>query len=744
MPFIKNVTIFARKGGGGSGPSLPSPTCAVSAGEHSLYSNSTGRVWGWGYNFQGQVGNNTNIDVATPVSILGTAKTFLKIAAGQNHSIAIDKNGRLWGWGLNGQGQIGDNSVTNRCTPVSVAGVVKTIYEISAGSNHSNGIDNTGLVWSWGFNSGGQLGDNTIISKNTPVSILGARKTFCKISSGETHTLALTNRGAVWAWGNANTGRLGDNQQVTNRCTPVSVLGTAKTFCKISAGSSTSYGIDKNGRLWGWGTNSSGQIGNNSTGLASTPVSILGAVKTFCEISGGGSYALALDKNGRAWGWGYNGAGGIGDNSTTQRNTPVSVAGSVKTFCRIDAGHGATLMHSLAIDKNGGVWAWGDYTFGKLGIDSPSSRRTPASIRGATKTFCMVSAGFGFSGVIDNRGRVWSWGSNPGGQLGDNSLTSRATPVSILGAVKTFCQIAVSGLHMLALDQFGRAWSWGNASSGRLGDNQIATNRCTPVSVLGTTKTFCRIAVGCIGAHSLAIDRYGRAWSWGNAGNGRLGDNQIATNRCTPVSVLGTAKTFCQIAGGNTHSLAIDRYGRVWAWGSAQNGRLGDNQVLTSRLTPVSVLGTAKTFCQIAGGQTWSMAIDRYMQVWAWGNNSSGQLGDNSVTSRLTPVSVLGARKTFCQISAGAAHSLALDNRGRVWGWGDNSSAQLGDGTITSARTPVLVGGVTKTFCRISAGNSHSTAIDRYGRTWTWGVDTGGQLGQNGISRLTPVRVCVI
>lgn len=747
MPFIKNVAIFAKKGGGSSGPALPSPTCDISAGDHSLYSNSTGRVWGWGYNAQGQVGNNSIIDTATPVSVLGTAKTFLKIVAGQNHSIGIDKNGQVWSWGWNAQGQLGDNSVTSRRTPVSVAGAVKTIYEISAGANHSNAIDGTGLVWSWGFNGSGQLGDNTTISKNTPVSIVGTRKTFCKISSGDSHVLGLTNSGAIWAWGSANNGRLGDNQQVTNRCTPVSVLGTTKTFCQISAGTSTSYGIDKNGRLWGWGTNTAGQVGINSTGFAFTPMSVLGAVKTFCRVSGGTSFALAIDKNGRVWGWGNNGSGQLGDNTTTQRLTPVSVAGAVKTFCRIVAGKGSgsSGLYSLGIDKNGLVWAWGSPSNGKLGNALINSRLSPTSVLGAVKTFSFISISTSFSSAIDKNGRAWSWGSNTFGNLGDNSIVNKPTPVSVAGTTKTFCQIAASGGHQLAIDNRGRAWSWGVASLGRLGDNQTATNRCTPVSVLGTAKTFCRIAVGCIGAHSLAIDRYGRAWAWGAAANGRLGDNQNTTNRCTPVSVLGTAKTFCQIAGGNAHSLAIDRYGRAWAWGSAAAGRLGDNQVVQSRFTPVSVLGAVKTFCQIAGGQNHSLAIDRYGRAWAWGSGFAGVLGNNSTISQLTPVSVLGAVKTFCQIAGGAAHSLALDKNGQVWAWGLNSNGCLGDGTTTTSRlTPVSVAGARKTFCRISAGNDHSFAIDRYGRAWGWGADATGQLGLGFENKLTPVRVCVI
>ena len=159
----------------------------------------------------------------------------------------------------------------------------------------------------------------------------------------------------------------------------------------------------------------------------------------------------------------------------------------------------------------------------------------------------------------------------------------------------------------------------------------------------------------------------------------------------TPVSILGAAKTFCQISGGTNHTLAIDRFGRAWAWGSNTDGVLGDNTT-TSQRTPVSILGAVKTFCKIGTslGSSFAVAIDKNGRAWAWGNNQFGQLGDNSITSRLTPVSVLGAVKTFCHILVGTSYVIAIDKNGRAWGWGTDSSAQLGQNT-TNRLTPVRV-----------------------------------------------------
>ena len=746
MPFIKNVTIFARK----VAASVVLPQISAGYGQgnnsgHSLLVNTLGRVFGWGGNSSGQIGDNSALCRITPVSVAGAVKTFCKISAGGLHSLAIDKNGKAWAWGSAQNFALGNgNQVTARSTPIAVGFTTQTFCKISAGNLFSTAIDRNGRAWGWGRNDFGQTGDGTITSQNQPTSVIGAIKTFCEISAGGIHTAALDKNGRAWAWGNNDYGQLGNNS-ITAQCTPVSVVGGVKTFCQISAGHHNSVMVlDKNGRAWGWGQNDLGQIGNTTIGTSvRTPVSVEGAVKTFCKISLGAQHTTAIDKNGRAWAWGNNSYGQLGDNSTTNRATPVSVAGAVKTFCEISAGGsgGGQQQYTLAIDKNGAAWGWGSIFGAFLGDGSVFSRRTPVSVVGAVKTFCRIAAGSSDHTIaIDKNGRVWGWGSNGNGKIGDNSTTSRATPVSIAGTVKTFCQIATGEIRTLAIDRNGRAWGWGQNFAGQIGDGTLL-NRSTPVSVGGATKTFCLIASGQYS--SLAIDRQGRSWGWGYNNFGQLGDNSI-TSRLTPVSVVGAVKTFCQISAGANHNLAIDRTGRVWSWGLNANGQLGDNSI-TSRLTPVSVAGAVKTFCQIAGGTSFTLAIDRFGRAWGWGNNDAGQLGDNTILSKRTPVSVLGAVKTFCKIgtSLSTSFTVAIDKNGRLWSWGNNQIGQLGDNTILSKRTPVSVLGAVKTFCHILVGGSYVVAIDKNGRAWGWGTDSSGQLGLNTTNKSTPVRVCI-
>ena len=357
------------------------------------------------------------------------AKIIDIAANGYGHTIGLDDNGQMWSWGYNYYGQLGINTslYINKCTPVSILGVKKTFCKIAAGYNLSFGIDKDGLVWGWGYNSNGPLGINSTVNKCTPVSILGAKKTFCEISClYNTNTMGLDKNGQVWCWGDNWKGQLGINSTV-NQCTPVSILGSKKTFCKISAGYYLSFGIDKDGLVWGWGYGSRGQLGINSTVNKCTPVSILGAKKTFCTINSNNRVTLGLDKNGQLWGWGYNNKGQLGDNTVISRLTPVSILGTKKTFCAISIGNSS----SLGIDNTGQVWGWGYNNYGQLGDNSTTNKCTPVSIMGAKKTFCTISIGNSHSIGLDKDGHVWGWGYNGIGQLGDKTIISKRTPVRV-------------------------------------------------------------------------------------------------------------------------------------------------------------------------------------------------------------------------------------------------------------------------------------------------------------------------
>jgi alpha-tubulin suppressor-like RCC1 family protein len=362
------------------------------------------------------------------------------------------------------------------------------------------------------------------------------------------------------------------------------------------------------------------------------------------------------------------------------------------------------------------AWAWGCNTTigaGQLGDGTTVSRRSPVSVVGGFTDWCQVSAGgFHSLGVLTNtpfcQTGAQAWGNNCRGQLGTGNTFNRSSPVAISGFLD-WCQVSAGKEHSLAVRQNGTAWAWGLGTCGRLGDDTILT-KSSPVSVVGDFTDWCQVSGG--DCHSLGLRQNGTAWAWGRGTYGVLGDNSTVA-KSSPVSVIGDFTDWCQVSAGIQHSLALRQNGTAWAWGSNGQGRLGDNTIV-SKLSPVSVVGGFTDWCQVSAGNSHSLGVRENGTAWAWGCNSFGQLGDDTITSQSSPVSVVGGFTDWCQVSAGGFHSLGTNQEGLVWAWGCNGYGQLGDNTTVSKRSPVSVVGDFTDWCQVSAGYKHSLGLRRY------------------------------
>jgi alpha-tubulin suppressor-like RCC1 family protein len=352
----------------------------------------------------------------------------------------------LYAWGLNSFGRLGDNTITSRSSPVSVVGGFTDWVSVSGGNGHSLGVRANGTLWAWGYNGSGRLGDNTTTARSSPVSVVGGFTDWVSASGGDSHSLGVRANGTLWAWGlNAN-GQLGDDT-TTSRRSPVSVVGGFTDWISASAGNNHSLGVRANGSLWAWGLNSFGRLGDNTITSRRSPVSVVGGFTDWVSASGGDSHSLGVRANGTLWAWGYNGSGRLGDNTITSRSSPVSVVGGFTDWVSASGGD----SHSLGVRANGTLWAWGLNTYGRLGDNTTTARSSPVSVVGGFTDWISASAGNAHSLGVRANGSLWAWGLNSNGRLGDNTITSRRSPVSVVGGFSDWISASAGGSHSLGV-----------------------------------------------------------------------------------------------------------------------------------------------------------------------------------------------------------------------------------------------------------------------------------------------------
>ncbi|CAK0765746.1 RCC1 repeat-containing protein [Gammaproteobacteria bacterium] len=324
-------------------------------------------------------------------------------------------------------------------------------------------------------------------------------------------------------------------------------------------------------------------------------------------------------------------------------------------------------------------------------------------------------------------GTLIAWGRDGMGQLGVGRALWLARPQLIQGVQGIELGfppvIAAGSFHALARRANGTLWSWGNNGNGQLGDGTTG-DRSNPASIQGLAD-ITTVSAGVW--HSLAVKSGDTVWAWGYNGSGGLGDG-TTQDRARPVLVAHLTGVIA-VSAGQSHSLALKSDGTVWAWGANHQGQLGQGAADTDPHTvprPVANLTQVKA---VATRQNHNLALLENGTVWAWGDNALGQLGDGTTTDRYAPVLVSGLGDVTA-VAAGSYHSLALKNDGTVWAWGNNAAGQLGDGSTTKQSRPLQVAGLDGVKA-VAAGSQYSLVLKSDGTVWAWGANNYAQLGQD-------------
>lgn len=814
-----------------SGVLLGKTVIAISAGDdHSLALGSDGSVFAWGYNHDGELGNGDTLNAAVPVKVDTTGvllnKTVIAIAAGGSHNLALCSDGTLAAWGANNEGQLGTGNIVPSTVPVAVnvSGALsgKTVVKIAAGGSNSMALCSDGTLAVWGYDGYIYLG-NAILpprpARSLPVIVSGtgalAGKTVTSIAAGSVHCLARCSDGTLAAFGGNMDGQVGSGSEAVSILEPAAVHTSSNSpFLQVASGSMAEHSLalvaaqpfpqmlvtQADGtRLISGSTVDFGSLVPGATITKTFTVKNTGTATLISHFSSLFNYdmaetgfnfvtlppgVLAPDEEGTfvvsftpvnfgtrtvqmvidsndavTLGFHVTLTGSRSNSLPAAFNTAtdvpltsssVSATGATVTLAinfAPSVGTSLTVVNNTGLDFIHG-------TFGNL------AQGQPVDLAYDGTTYHFVANYYGGTGndlVLQWAGaQAVAWGWNDHGQLGNNTVVNTITSAPALVASsgvlsgRTVTAVAAGETFSLALCSDGSIAAWGNNNHGQLGNNSTADS-ALPVQVDATGvlagKTVIAIAAGY--EHSLALCTDGSLAAWGLNVNGALGNNS-SVNSSVPVLVDMTGafngRKVVTISAGLFHSLALCSDGRVAAWGDNFSGELGNNSKTQSHV-PVLVDTSGelygKTVIAIAAGPQANMALCSDGTLVTWGSNGYGEAGNNSTTGSLVPVpvdatGVLAGRKPVA-ISVGFDHRLVLCADGTLVAWGGNIHGQLGDGTKTSQLLPVQAGTTGalagRSIVSMSAGVWTSLALCSDGTLAAWGAQ--GPAGLQSIAQVS-------
>lgn len=651
---------------------------------------------------------------------MGLSSGLAAISAGYGHTCALTTTGgvKCWGWG----GLLGNGNTDDQLTSVDVVGLSSGVTAIASGGFHTCALTIGGAVKCWGGNINGELGDGTTIQRLTPVDVIGLSSGVIAIAAGADHTCVLKGSGEVECWGYNQFGQLGDGT-ITQRLTPVNVIGLSSGMAAIAAGNGHTCGLTVSGQVKCWGLNNSGELGDGTSIDHWTPVAVVGLPSRITAIATGWSHTCALTSSGGIKCWGSNTLGALGVGSPIENSlVPVDVVGLSSRITAITAGYG----HTCALTAPGQVKCWGLNEFGQLGSGDTVKYAIPRDVIGLYSGATALTSSFDHTCAVANGGGVKCWGDNSAGALGDGTTINRPAPVSVVGLSSGISAVASGWENTCALTTSGGVKCWGVNLYGELGignDNNI--DQLVPLDVMGLSSGVSAIAGG--SHHTCTLSSGGGVKCWGMGDNGQLGVG-ISTRSSVPVNVIGLSSGVAAITAGAYHTCALTTNGGVKCWGANSFGQLGDGTTV-DRFSPVDVVGLSSGVMSVYAGVSHTCAVMTGGGIKCWGDNSNGQLGDGTNTSRTIPTDVVGMSGSSVAIAAGQFFTCALTTAGGVKCWGWAARGQLGNGMFSESWTPVDVAGLDSGVTAIITGWDHACALISGGGVKCWGFNYHGQLG---------------
>lgn len=730
---------------------------------HSCIRYQSGVVKCWGQNTYGAIGIGSTTDTAVPAIVDSSTSYAMISSGGRGVCGIITSTSKVKCWGWNGYGEVGDGTYTQRNSPVSIDAATSYLKVVVGGSENGGqtacGITSANDLKCWGDNQYGQYGNGTNTSSTTPV-VLHAGTKYSDISVGGLFTCGITTAGQLRCWGVNWDGQLADGT-FNDSNVPLNV-DVGVNYSMVSAGGYHACGITTGGVLKCWGLGKG--TGTNSTSTVASPTVVDSGV-TYSFIAAGEEGACAITSAGVLKCWGNNEFGQVGNTSvpvasTSNQLIPIVVDSGVSyqkvAMQRTWAG-GSSSVHACGVTTAGDLKCWGSNSSSQLGqvtySTSPraisnetfSSMQTyPGKVVGLTTAGNYLGQGSNYyNELADSVAKVfiypfrvfmnttytsllttystcgistsqdlYCWGYNTTGEVGDGTTVNKSSPVQIDSGTK---YVKVSGdSTKCAITTTGVLKCWGSNSYGQVGDG-TTVNKKTPVIVDSGTNYK---EVKSYGSTSCGITSTNALKCWGLNTTGQVGDG-TTVNKTVPTLInSGTSYSSIEISG--ILNCGITDTGVLKCWGNNLYGAVGDGTA-TNKTTPTVVdSGTAYSF--VKTNYSITCGITAANDLKCWGRNTYGGVGDGSLTNRLSPTLIDSGVKYSKVSTSGMNGACAITIAGDLKCWGRNNLGNVGDGSIITRTSPVIIdNGIKYSDVAVTISAPGTCGLTQAGKIKCWG-----------------------